>query len=240
MRTARPTLTLVVAVLALALSVGGVSYAAGKINTRDIKNGAVTTPKIKNNAVKGKKVRNNSLTGADIKEATLKRVGRGETVTIAGIEFTPRDSEDERTSPGAGQTYRTAAGNSWFGAPVHLPHGSVVKDVKFYLLDNTAAGSIAVSFARYEISTGALIDVRFQDPATVDTPAIVEVDNTPELSRKLIVDNRKYAYYVLAKPGAASPNLAIYGAKVRYSLLPTDLAAAKAAPARAGVRRSLG
>lgn len=248
MRPVRPTVSLSVAILALALSLGGVSYAVGKIDTRNIKKAAVTAAKIKSGAVTATKIRdgavdsttvlNNSLTGLDIDETTLRRSGPGETVTIAGLEFTPRDSADERLSKGYGDTYRASVGTSWFAAPLHLPQSSVIKAVKFYLLDNTRTGTFGLSLARYEIATGELIDLRFQFNATVDGPAIVEVDNTPVLSQELIVDNTKYAYFVLANPDAANQALAIYGAKVRYSLLPADLVAAQAAPARPGAQRS--
>jgi hypothetical protein len=67
---------MVISVIALFVSIGGVGYAAVTIGTNDIKDGAVTarklhksavkTKKIKNGAVNGKKVRDNSLTGSDI------------------------------------------------------------------------------------------------------------------------------------------------------------------------------
>lgn len=46
-----PSPALIVASLALALSLGGVSYAAAKIGTRDIAKNAVTSAKIKNGAI---------------------------------------------------------------------------------------------------------------------------------------------------------------------------------------------
>lgn len=52
----------VIAMLALFLALGGISYAAsGKIGTPDIKNGAVTKLKIKKDAVTGAKVKESSL-----------------------------------------------------------------------------------------------------------------------------------------------------------------------------------
>jgi len=52
----------VVAMLALFIALGGVSYAAvGKIGSKDIKNGAVTKVKIKKDAVTGAKVKESTL-----------------------------------------------------------------------------------------------------------------------------------------------------------------------------------
>lgn len=56
----------VAATLALLVSVGGTSYAAVRIGTAQIKDGAVTSPK----------VRNGAITGADVKESSLGTVPR--------------------------------------------------------------------------------------------------------------------------------------------------------------------
>lgn len=54
------------AVAALVLAAGGVGYAAGRIGTADIKDGAITAPKIRTNAVSGRHIRDGSLTVADV------------------------------------------------------------------------------------------------------------------------------------------------------------------------------
>jgi hypothetical protein len=67
---------MLVALVALFLSLGGVSYgvATGFIDGREIKNNAVGTKDLKNNDVRGRDVRNNSLTGADVRESRLGKV----------------------------------------------------------------------------------------------------------------------------------------------------------------------
>jgi hypothetical protein len=62
----RPSAALVVACLALAVSLSGVGYAAVTIPRN-----SVGTKQLKANAVNGAKVKNNSLTGADVNESTL-------------------------------------------------------------------------------------------------------------------------------------------------------------------------
>jgi hypothetical protein len=73
----RPSLPLVISLIALFVSISGIGYAAATIGTSDIKNGAVTasklhkgavkTKKIRDDAVNGSKVKNHSLTGADLR-----------------------------------------------------------------------------------------------------------------------------------------------------------------------------
>jgi hypothetical protein len=96
MRFTRPSPALIVACIALFISLGGVSYAVatGSIDSReianntirskDIRNGAVLTQDIRDNEVRGFDIRNstiqgrdvafNTLTGADIEESSLGKV----------------------------------------------------------------------------------------------------------------------------------------------------------------------
>jgi hypothetical protein len=67
----RPSPAMVVASIALFVSIGGIGYAAAKIGTSDIKNGAVTTKKLHNSAVATKKIKNNAVTGAKVKDDSL-------------------------------------------------------------------------------------------------------------------------------------------------------------------------
>ena len=62
----RPTPALVVAVLALVVSLAGTSYAAVKITSAQIKNGTVKSADLKNDGVKSKDVKDGSLTAADL------------------------------------------------------------------------------------------------------------------------------------------------------------------------------
>jgi hypothetical protein len=79
----RPSPAMVVAMIALFVSMGGVSYglATGSIDSREIRNNTVRsrdlrnndtrTQDVRNNNLRGRDIRNNSLTGADILESSL-------------------------------------------------------------------------------------------------------------------------------------------------------------------------
>ncbi|WP_345527052.1 hypothetical protein [Nocardioides endophyticus] len=63
---------LLISVLALIVATGaGSAYAAAKVTTGQIKNGAVTTPKIANGDVTGAKVANGAVTGAKIQDGAV-------------------------------------------------------------------------------------------------------------------------------------------------------------------------
>jgi hypothetical protein len=76
----RPSPALVVACAALAVALGGTSYASvvaipsSSVGTAQLKNGAVTTAKLKNGAVASAKVAANAVTSAKVKNSSLLKV----------------------------------------------------------------------------------------------------------------------------------------------------------------------
>lgn len=72
----RITPSLVISILALAVALGGVSYAAIKIpknsvGTKQLKRNAVSTVKLKKNAVTAGKIRNGSINSSKVRNGTL-------------------------------------------------------------------------------------------------------------------------------------------------------------------------
>ena len=72
----RPSPALIVAVIALFLSLGGVSYglATGSIDSRELRDNTVRSRDLRNNDVRGGDVRNDSLTASDLRESTFSKV----------------------------------------------------------------------------------------------------------------------------------------------------------------------
>lgn len=69
----RPSPALVIACIALFVSMGGVSwaFATGAIDTREIKNETVRNTDIRNGTITTKDLRNNEVRGADIRNSTI-------------------------------------------------------------------------------------------------------------------------------------------------------------------------
>jgi hypothetical protein len=69
----RPSPALVIACLALFVSLSGVSYgvATGFIDSREIKNNEVRTRDLRNNDIRTKDLRNNEIRGIDIRNSTI-------------------------------------------------------------------------------------------------------------------------------------------------------------------------
>lgn len=75
LRPSRPSHATVVAYLALFVALGGSSYAALRVTSKNVPKNALTGADIKN--LTGKDVRNNSLTGKDVKKLTSRDVANG-------------------------------------------------------------------------------------------------------------------------------------------------------------------
>jgi hypothetical protein len=72
-RRGRPSPAMVIALIALFVSLSGVSYgvATGFIDSREIKNNEVRSLDIRNNEVRSKDIRNNEVRGRDIRNSTI-------------------------------------------------------------------------------------------------------------------------------------------------------------------------
>ena len=72
----RPSPAMIVAIVALVLSLGGTSYAAiilpaNSVGTKQIKKSAVVSSKVKNESLTAADVKNESLTTSDVKDGSL-------------------------------------------------------------------------------------------------------------------------------------------------------------------------
>lgn len=83
LKSLRVSPSMVVAMLALFVALGGSAYAATKIGTNQIKNNAITTKKIKKNAVTAAKIKNGAVTGSKINLSTLGTVPSATHATTA-------------------------------------------------------------------------------------------------------------------------------------------------------------
>ncbi len=204
-----PSPAMIVALIALSLALGGVGYAAVALPKN-----SVGTPQLKKNAVVGSKVKNNSLSGADIKEGTLKIPGVAGSITIAGVEFQPRDGTGTYGYGGNGSIYGVT-GTGHYTAPVRVPQGATITLVTFYLNDANAA-NINCALSSYAPSTAGLTDHGFASSAGAGglgayptAPLTVQVDNTMR------------DYRALCAFGANASDLALQGVRVDYTFKAT-------------------
>jgi hypothetical protein len=107
-----PSPAMLVALTALFVSLGGVSYglATGSIDSREIKNNTIRTQDIRNNEVRGRDIRNstirsediaaNQVKGADVLESSLGQVPKAKVADSAGT-LSSQAKIDYKAGPGS-------------------------------------------------------------------------------------------------------------------------------------------
>ena len=113
LRRRRPSAALIISCLALFMALGGVSYgfAAGSINSKEIKNNDVRSKDVRQSTLTGADVKGNALKGADIDEPSLGKVPAAVTPIARPRPATPIPSAEFRRRPSrsAGAASRASA-----------------------------------------------------------------------------------------------------------------------------------
>ena len=106
----RPSPALVIACIALFVSLGGVSYgvATGFIDSREIKNNEIRSGDLRNNEIRTRDLRNNEVRGIDVRNSTI----QSRDIAINGVQGVDvrEDTLGKVPSAAAADTATTAAG----------------------------------------------------------------------------------------------------------------------------------
>jgi hypothetical protein len=92
-----PSPAMVVACMALVISLGGAGYAAVKVTTKDIANGAVTGAKLKNDAVTGGKIQDRTISTKDVSPSALEALKGSSELRAYATVTSGTDLEAART-----------------------------------------------------------------------------------------------------------------------------------------------
>jgi hypothetical protein len=184
----RPSPAMIVALIALFVAMGGVSYgfATGTIDSREIKNNDVRSRDIRNNEIRTKDIRNNEVRGIDIRNSTIQ--GRdvalntitGEDVKEDTLQKVPSATQaDSATSADsvAGQTAVDKTVAEGADPVVLATHGPLT------LHGDCAVGSTPrVLVSTTDDNTSATADGS-QDVTSTQRPDIDSADDPVEIAR---------------------------------------------------------
>jgi hypothetical protein len=221
----------VVAFLALAVALGGTSYAAIKLPRN-----SVGPKQLKANAVTSAKVKNGSLLSNDFKSGQLPAGPRGpagepgakgdkgdkgdpgapaaplfgSAYSVAGSDFHARSSSTNYSGAGA---ITTDDGGGDFVYRFQLPQGAKISRVVVYYGDESALNE-GFFLARYKVGTEDA-DVLDQIVTSGESaPGIMSKQLTPP-SGMDVVDNSTYSYDVIV--AVADSNQSLHGARIEFT-----------------------
>jgi hypothetical protein len=215
-----------ISILALVISLSGGAYAAtqlapNSVGTPQLKNDAVTTPKIDNGAVtrpkiaagavNGSRVADNSLTGADIDESTLALPDGA--VTLAGVDFHPRDSTVTNGYLGDGAIYQSSVATGLFVARLDLPQDAVIDEVTVHVVDDDAANDVVGFLSRFDPSSQGSEDLRSANTSGANGFQALDLPGGA-----VTVDNGVGAYELQVRLGGQGSSTVLQGATVSYSM----------------------
>jgi hypothetical protein len=137
----RPSPAMVIACIALAVALGGTSYAAislpaGSVGTKQLKKNAITSPKVKNNGI----------TGADVLESSLRRVPLAAGATNAAKATTATNaghaSDADHATSATSAVVANDALSKFEGLPISFPDNDGVDILALYI---PAAGKYVIT-----------------------------------------------------------------------------------------------
>jgi hypothetical protein len=165
-RFKRPSAALIIACIALFISIGGVGYAASKIGTNDIKNGAVTAKKLHKKAVKTKKINKEAVTNGKLAPDAVT------TDKIAADAITTDKIAD-------GQVQQPDVAGGYYPTSGGAPSGTTLRGDWALRVGNNAAGQrmqLAISYGVLGLTASP---TQHYVPAGAATPAgcTGDVDN---------------------------------------------------------------
>lgn len=187
----RPTPALIIALLALVVASGGTSYAAVKINTRDIQNSAVTSAKIRDNGVTSKDLRDGGVKSEDIRDGAVSADDLADGVVPDGVRWALVNAAGEIEAQSGG--FSVTAGYPVLADGNTLrANGNVYIDAGEDLTDNGI------------IATVALQNTVDQNADTVMNGRAPGSDANPEFSGEIAVSICGLPGTACAPPGTAT------------------------------------
>jgi hypothetical protein len=140
------------------------------------------------------------------------------------VTVTPAAFDDDNDDPNTRNTdmwgtYLTNTAGAWFLAPVHLPDGVTLLNIRLHYLDSNAGANIDIycNLIRVNKYTGGrdyLFQTNTSGPASGSIRSVV--DNTCPTPAWRLVRNNACNYYILIGFNTTGSSLRVYGVTIEY------------------------
>jgi hypothetical protein len=135
-------------------------------------------------------------------------------LSIPGGAFAPADTANAYWLNGRGEIISNASGTQTFFAPVNLPQGAEVLDIKSYWYDDSASADLLVTMVKCEYAdTDATACTGMADISSAGSPG--ESNMLTDVITDAFIDNTANYYHIRLETGAVDHLLA--GVVIRYS-----------------------
>lgn len=147
---------------------------------------------------------------------------RADHYTISPDDFRPGDGTPDMFLGKWGEYVRRDSDSGWLFAPVHLPSGAVVKNMRVVYYDNDASNNINFFFSffnHFTVDPAGLnqIDIFQFSTAGASSAARIAVDSTHQRkAADRLIKNNTCTYFVSADFTAVSDDLRLYSIQIEY------------------------
>lgn len=132
-------------------------------------------------------------------------------VTMAGADFRSSSSNMTYTALGGTLYANTIDSSYYFQTRLDLPDGATINEVQWILIDNDP-GSMSLHVFSHTPASDSL-NILMSPTNPLNSPNVQVITSAASIT----VDNKNKAYFIGFTPTAASANLRIVGARVRYT-----------------------
>jgi len=214
------------------------------VSTDDIDDGCITSDKLVPGAVTSYNIQDNSIMDEDISGSAEIQVGKihgtaanlsddqmiggkktfidlniSETTrrfSVPHTAFTP-GNDNYSFNKNSGYLRNTSTSTQVYYAPVHLPEGATVTELKASFWDNEASNSGHIELHKFYRYTGSsMLMAQFTTSGVY--PGIIHYSSTSITSET--ISNDGYGYYLMVSMGYSSSeyNMRFYGAEIVYTI----------------------
>ena len=210
-----PTPALLVSVAALAVALGGTSYAAVKIGSAQIANNSITSQDVKNQTLTSKDVKNETLKSKDIKDSSIRAKDLQPGVVPTGARWALVNAAGQIEAQSGGFTivaaYPTLANTATPPADNSLrANGNVYINAHEPLANNAITATVVLQNSVDQNADG------------ITSGRAPGSDANPEFSGEITVSQCGTPITACAPPGAAVPNVFAVSPRLSDGSFTTD------------------
>lgn len=211
----RPSLSLIVSLVALVVAMGGTSYAAVKIGTSDIQQQAVTSGKIKNDTIRSNDIRNGSLKPGDF-AGGIPAGPRGPAGPPGTGRWALVDTEGEIVAQSGGFSVTSAYAELPNTAPEGSPSNALRANGNVYINANENLSNNGI------VAVVSLQNTVDQNDDMVTNGRAAGADANPEFAGEISVSQCGVPSTACAPPGAGNTNHFVVSPRLSDGSVTTD------------------
>lgn len=136
-------------------------------------------------------------------------------IMVHPTEFIPMSDQGKWQIGGGGYIYNPGTIDTYYEAPVNLPHGATITKMVVYFRDSSVTKDLWAALAKINMDTGAYAQIGYVESteSSVDLQVLEDITISQP-----IIDNKSNGYWLeISLPGEVSNDLRLRGIRIDYA-----------------------